>query len=143
LLISSLVASCGQMRPVPPQWSAQEYTPIEFEALQAGTTPPLAANQLVQCRAYFWQFLNYDPAPFCYYANQLRYPLSWGSLEWCAVYKTQQMQGYFDKVVMDGSQQREFDLKRLDPIILYGEVVPLGGKQVYLRVHHIAKDAID
>ena len=50
------------------------------------------------------------------------------------------MHDYFDQVAMDAAQERTYQLRRLDPILLYGELVPLGGGKLYLRVHHIQKD---
>lgn len=132
-------AACGQVRPVPSAWVPDDYTPIEYSQLQTGDRT-LTAGQRVRCRAYFWQFLVYDPAPGYYYFDQLRYPLSWGSLEWFALYGSPDMRGYYDRAAMDHLQRINYQLKRLDPIILYGELVPLGGRQVYLRVHHIQKD---
>ncbi|OPX20669.1 MAG: hypothetical protein BZ151_02670 [Desulfobacca sp. 4484_104] len=139
LVMIGQVWSCGQMRPPPPTWVAGDYTPIEFSQLQSAS-PDLAAGHKISCRAYFWQFLEYDPAPGYYYFNQLRHPLSWGDLEWFALYGSPDMQNYFDRAAMDEAQQRAYQLRRMDPIILYGELVPLGGRQVYLRVHHIQQD---
>ncbi|MBW1917573.1 MAG: hypothetical protein JRI57_06070 [Deltaproteobacteria bacterium] len=139
LTVVPLGGSCGQVRPVPASWDATKYAPIPFSQLKSGV-PALSPGQQVRCRAYFWQFLEYDPAPGYYYFNQLRHPLSWGDLQWFALYGSPEMHDYFDRVAMDSAQERTYQLHRLDPIILYGELVPLGGRQLYLRVHHIQKD---
>ncbi|MFP3868483.1 MAG: hypothetical protein ACLFUU_10010 [Desulfobacteraceae bacterium] len=139
LIVVALGTSCGQVRPVPESWAAAEYRPITLSQLKSGS-PALSAGQQVRCQAYFWQFLEYDPAPGFYYLNQLRHPLSWRDLQWFAIYGSPEMRDYFDRAAMDAAQQRTYQLHRLDAIILYGELVPLGGGQHYLRVHHIQKD---
>lgn len=141
LLLSGLllVTACGQVRPVPAVLELEQYKPIEYQELQAAGRL-LAPGQRVRCRAYFWQFLTYDPAPVYYYFNQIRYPLGWRDLEWFALYGTPAMQDYFDRAAMDETQRQTYQLHRLDPIIIYGELVSLGGRQLYLRVHHVQKE---
>ena len=139
--ILSLTA-CGSMKPVPAQFNPADYTPVDFELLQRDSSS-LNTGQLVRCQAFFWQFLTHDPAPQYYYFNQLRYPLSWGNLEWFALYKDADMTGYFDRGVMSHAQRLEFNPKRLDPLIIYGELVPMGGSKLYLLVHHLERVTID
>jgi hypothetical protein len=136
------LTACGSMKPVPAPFNPADYTPIDFALLQRDSSS-LHAGQLVRCQAYFWQFLTHDPAPQYYYFNQLRYPFSWGELEWFALYANADMTGYFDRGVMSHPQLLEFNLKRLEPLIIYGELVPLGGSKLYLQVHHLERFSLD
>jgi hypothetical protein len=139
--ILSLTA-CGSMRPVPASFNQADYTPIDFDLLRRDSSS-LHAGDLIRCQAFFWQFLTYDPAPGFYYLNQLRYPSSWGDLEWFALYKDTDMQGYYDRGAMSHHQWLEFNPKRLEPIIIYGELVTMGGSKLYLLVHHLERLVID
>jgi hypothetical protein len=139
--ILSLTA-CGNLRPVPAEFSAADYTPIDFELL-VRDSPSLRPGELVRCQAFFWQFLTHDPAPQYYYFNQLRYPLRWVELEWFALYQNVDMTGYFDRGVMSQAQSLEFKPQRLDHLIIYGELVPMGGNKFYLLVHHLERFIID
>ncbi len=137
------LTACGTVRPVPADFDYGAYTPVDFELLLAPQSSRLQAGQLIRCQAFFWEFLTYDPAPRYYYFNQLRYPGSWGDLEWFALYKDSDLKGYFDRGVMSYVQRLEFKPKRLEPLILYGELVPLGGSQLYLQVHRLERIVID
>jgi hypothetical protein len=139
--ILSLTA-CGSIRPVPASFNQADYTPIDFDLLIRDSSS-LHAGDLIRCQAYFWQFLTYDPAPRYYYFNQLRYPFSWGDLEWFALYQDANFQGYYDRGAMTHRQRLEFNLKRLEPIIIYGELVTMGGSKLYLLVHHLERYKID
>jgi hypothetical protein len=44
---------------------------------------------------------------------------------------------------MSHAQRLEFNPKRLDPLIIYGELVPMGGSMLYLLVHHLERVTID
>jgi hypothetical protein len=133
---------CGSLRTVPGQFNAADYTPIDFELLVRDSSS-LRAGELVRCQAFFWQFLTHDPAPQYYYFNQLAYPLRWGELEWFALYQQADMRGYFDRGVMSRKLRQEFKPQRLDPVIIYGELVPMGGSMLYLLVHHLERFTID
>jgi len=143
MLLGLVFTGCGTMQPVPAEFNPAAYTPIDFGLLLAPRTPGLHDGQLIRCEAYFWEFLTYDPAPAHYYFNQLRYPTRWGELEWFALYRDADMQGYFDLGAMSAELRREFDPKRLDPLIIYGELVPMGGRRLYLQVHHLELREID
>jgi hypothetical protein len=49
------------------------------------------------------------------------------------------MRTYFDRVAMDQDQRRSSDLERLDQVMLYGELAPMGGGLLYLRLHRLEK----
>ncbi len=132
------LTACGSMRPVPASFNQADYTPIDFDLLRrdAGSLHP---GDLVRCQAYFWQFLTYDPSPGHYVLNHLRHPFSWGDLEWFALYRDVNLQGYFDRGAMSHRQRLDFDPKRLEPIVIYGELVPMGRNRLYLLVHHLER----
>jgi hypothetical protein len=143
ILALLLLTACGTIKPVPANFDPSAYTPIDFELLLTPQSSSLHSGQLIRCQAFFWEFLTYDPAPRYYYFNQLRYPVSWRDLEWFALYKDSDLKGYFDRGVMSYAQRLEFKPKRLEPLIIYGELVPLGGSQLYLQVHHLERHVID
>lgn len=136
------LTACGSVRPVPDTFNPTAYTPIDFDQLRldAGSLRP---GDLVRCQAFFWQFLTHDPSPEYYYFNQIRYPAGWRELEWFALYREADLQGYYDRGAMSFQQRLAFNPKRLDPVLLYGELVPMGGSQLYLRVHHLERVVID
>ncbi|AEB09450.1 hypothetical protein [Desulfobacca acetoxidans] len=138
-----LIAACGQVRTVPADFNPNAYTPVDFAQLLEPGKSRLSAGQLICCQALFWEFLTYDPAPVYYYLNQLRYPFSWGALEWFSLYQSSDLQGYFPRAAMTYAQRLDYAPKRFDPIIIYGELVPLGGRQLYPQVHHLKTDRLD
>jgi hypothetical protein len=133
---------CGSVRPVPATFNQADYTPIDFDQLRLDASS-LRAGDLIRCQACFWQFLSYDPAPEYFYFNYLRYPASWPDLEWFALYKDADMQGYYNRGAMSFQQRLTFNPKRLDPIIIYGEIVSMGGSTFYLLVHHLERVTIN
>lgn len=138
MLVLALAASaCGQVSSAPTAFDPAAYTPIAADWLAAPEAHQLKAGQWVQCRAYFWEFLSYDPGIRYYYFNQIRFPQRWGALEWFAIYQQPTMTGYFDRLAMSYAQRLEYQPKRLDQIIIYGELLPFGGRQIYLLVHHL------
>jgi hypothetical protein len=141
LLGIMLLTACGSMKPVPAEFNPTEYTPISFDQLLHDSS--LRAGELVRVEGFFWQFLTYDPALKHYYANQLKYPRHWGDLEWFALYEKADMKGYYDRGAMSHRQRLQFEPKRLDHFILYGEMVPMGGSKLYLLVHHLDRLKID
>ncbi|MBI4794930.1 MAG: hypothetical protein HY790_03670 [Deltaproteobacteria bacterium] len=68
----------------------------------------------------------------------LRHPLSWPYLEWFATYGTSDMQGYYDLAALDPSLVKANKPRRLDHIMIYGELASLG-PGLYLRVHRIER----
>jgi hypothetical protein len=139
LSFTLLAPGCGRYRPAPKVWDSGAYRPASVAELKTPGKAGLAAGDLVKAPAYFWEFVIYDPVMVRSYLTMLRHPITWPQLQWFAVYETPQMHGYFDRVVMDEEQQRSYKLSRLDRILLYGELAPLGGGLLYLRVHRLEK----
>lgn len=133
-----LVGGCGQLRPLPATFEPQDYAPITYQELLTGGQAGLQAGQKIKVPAYFWQFLTYDPAMVRNYLTLPRYPLRWYKLQWFATYGSPEMKGYYDLAAMDEAQLRLFKLKRLDHMMIYGELSSLT-PGLYLRVHHIEK----
>ncbi len=134
-----LVQACGQLPPVPATFAPQDYELIPYRQLLAAGGPALKAGQKVRVAAYFWQFLEYEPAMVRNYLNLFRRPLAWYRLEWCSLYETQDMRGYFDRVAMDPGQRQAFHLERLEHIEIYGQMAALGPGLLYLRVDRLEK----
>jgi len=132
------VAACGTLPPLPAHFQAESYTPITYQELMASRAATLQAGQKVKVPAYFWQSLDYDPAMLRNYMDMLRYPLKWYKLEWFATYGNSDMQDYYDRVALDSSTVRTFKPRRLDHIMIYGELASLG-PGLYLRVHRIER----
>lgn len=133
-----LLAACGQLPPLPAQVEMESYTPIPYEDLLSPKAANLQAGQKIKVPAYYWQFLTYDPALVRNYLDMARYPLSWPRLQWFATYGAPNLQGYFELAALDPSQKKTFKVRRLDHIMIYGELASLG-PGLYLRVHHVAK----
>lgn len=133
-----VAAACGELRPVPVQFNPLAYKPIEYQALLHPDQAGLKAGDLVQVRAYFWQYLTYDPAPVRNYLTLPRYPIRWYQLEWFATYGTERMTGYYDLAALSPAQAEQYQFKRLDHIQVYGELSPLR-PGVFLQVHHLEK----
>jgi len=144
ILLCSLVvfSACGELRPHPAAFDPQAYTPIAYRDLLAPGPAGLQAGQQVRVRAYFWQYLNYDPAMVPNYLTLLRYPVRWYQLTWFATYDTADLTGYYDLAAVTPEQADRYKLKRLDPVMLYGELARLG-PGLYLQVFHIEKIAED
>ncbi len=139
LTVALLAPGCGRYRPVPKVWDPQAYRTASVSEVNAPKRAGLSAGDLIKVPAYFWELVIYDPAMVRNYLTMLRHPVTWPQLQWFAVYETPQLQGYFDRMVMDKDQERSFKLSRLDRILVYGELAPLGGGLLYLRVHRLVK----
>jgi hypothetical protein len=144
ILLCSLLgfSACGELRPHPAAFEPEAYKPIAYRDLLAPGPAGLQAGQKVQVRAYFWQYLNYDPAIVPNYLTLLRYPVRWYQLQWFATYDTADLTGYYDLAAVTPEQAEQYKLKRLDPIMLYGELARLG-PGLYLQVFHIEPIAED
>lgn len=129
-------SACGELRPHPAAFEPEAYKPIAYRDLLAPGPAGLQAGQKVQVRAYFWQYLNYDPAIVPNYLTLLRYPVRWYQLQWFATYDTADLTGYYDLAAVTPEQAKQYKLKRLDPVMLYGELARLGAG-LYLQVFHI------
>jgi hypothetical protein len=130
-------AGCAQIPALPATVDPDAYTLITCQDLQRSGPANLTSGHRIKLPAYFWQYLSYDPAWLANYPNLLRYPFTWYHLEWFSVYGSSDMQGYYDRLVMTYAQRESYDLKRLDPIMIYGELANLGGGLLYLQVHRI------
>ena len=131
-------AACGTLPPVPAHFQADSYTPITYQELAAGRATKLQAGQKIKVPAYFWQYLDYDPAMIRNYLDGLKRPLKWYRLDWFATYGNPDMQNYYDRAAVDASMVRTYKPRRLDHIMIYGELASLG-PGLYLRVHRIEK----
>jgi hypothetical protein len=144
ILLCSLLgfSACGELRPHPAAFDPQAYTPIAYRDLLAPGPAGLKPGQQVRVQAYFWQYLEYDPAMVRNYLTLFRYPIRWYQLKWFATYDTADLTGYYDLAAITPEQAEKYKLKRLDPVMLYGELARLG-PGLYLQVFHIEKIAED
>jgi hypothetical protein len=133
-----LVSACGTLRPAPEAFESQAYKPIDYQELLHSDRAGLKNGDLVRVKAYFWQYLTYDPAIVPNYLTLPRYPIRWYTLRWFATYGSAKMTGYYDLAALSPEQEKEYKLKRLDHIMIYGELSRLA-PGVFLRVHHIEK----
>jgi hypothetical protein len=134
----ALLASCGALRPTPEAFEPQSYTPIDYQDLLQPRRANLHDGQLVRVQGYFWQPLDYDPDPVRNYLNLARHPLGWWKMRWFAVYQNEDMQGYYDLAAMDAARLELFKAKRLEPVLIYGQLASLG-PGLYLHVHRLEK----
>jgi len=144
ILLCSLlgVSACGELRPHPAAFDPQAYKPIAYRDLLAPGPAGLQAGQQVRVQAYFWQYLEYDPAMVRNYLTLFKYPVRWYQLRWFAIYDTADLTGYYDLAAVTPEQAERYKLKRLDPIMLYGELARLG-PGLYLQVFHVEPIAED
>ena len=141
LLAGGLIVAgaCGELRPVPAPIEPEAYKAIDYQDLLDPGKAGLQAGDLIRVKAYFWQFLTYDPAMVRNYLTLPRYPIRWYKLRWFATYGSERMEGYYDRAAMSPEQEEQYkDIKRLDPILIYGELSPLR-PGVFLQVHHLEK----
>ncbi|MEJ2672753.1 MAG: hypothetical protein P8168_11260 [Deltaproteobacteria bacterium] len=132
------LSACGRLRPQPATFDPQTYTPIEYHDLLAPKAAGLHAGEKIRVKAYFWQYLDYDPAMVRNYLTLLRYPIRWYRLKWFATYRTAELTGYYDLAAMSPELADKYKLRRLDPILIYGELSQLG-TGLFLQVFHIEK----
>ncbi len=133
------LAACGELRPVPEPIEEQAYKPIGYQDLLDPSLAGLKAGDLIRVKAYFWQYLTYDPAMVRNYLTLPRYPIKWYQLRWFAVYGSERMAGYYDLAAMSPEQAEKYkNIRRMDPVLIYGELSPLK-PGVFLQVHHLEK----
>ena len=130
--------ACGELRPVPAPVEPKAYKAIDYQDLLDPAKAGLQAGELIRVKAYFWQYLDYDPAMVRSYLTLPRYPIRWYRLRWFAVYGSEKMTGYYDLAAISPEQEEKYQPKRLDPILIYGEISPLK-PGFFLRVHRIEK----
>ncbi len=134
-----LAGACGELRPVPAPIEPQAYKAIDYQDLLDPAKAGLQAGDLIRVKAYFWQYLTYDPAMVRNYLTLPRYPIRWYQLRWFAVYGSERLEGYYDRAALSPEQAEKYkDIKRLDPIRIFGEISPLK-PGVFLQVHHLEK----
>lgn len=136
------LCACGELRPRPAAFEPQNYAPIEYQDLLAPRQAGLQPGQKIRVKAYFWQYLDYDPAMVRNYLTLPRYPIRWYQLRWFATYGADNLTGYYDLAAVTPEQAEDYRLKRLDPVLLYGELSRLG-PGLYLQVFHIEKVSED
>jgi hypothetical protein len=136
------VCACGQLRPHPATFDPQAYTPIEYQDLLTPQAAGLHPSEKIRVKAFFWQYVNYDPAMIRNYLTLLRYPVRWYRLRWFAIYRTDDLTGYYDLAAITPELADKYKLQRLDPVLLYGELSPLG-RGLFLQVFHIEKIVAD
>jgi hypothetical protein len=132
------ISACGQLRPYPDTFDPQAYKPIEYQDLLAPKAAGLNAGDKIRVKAYFWQYVDYDPAMIRNYLTLLRYPIRWYRLQWFAIYRTDDLTGYYDLAAITPELAEKYQLQRLDPIMIYGELSQLG-MGLFLQVFHIEK----
>lgn len=136
-LLLGLAPGCGHIPPAPEGLNPEDYTPITYEQLLAPRQAGLASGQKVRVEGYFWQYLEYDPAMLANYLTLARQPLAWSRLRWASLYDTPQMRGYYDLLALTREQKRDWRLKRLEHVRIYGELTPLGLGRLYLKAHQV------
>ncbi len=144
LILCGLVGfcACGHLRPQPDTFEPQAYKPIEYQDLLTPQAAGLHAGEKVRVKAFFWQYVDYDPAIIRNYLTLLRYPIRWYRLQWFAIYRTDDLTGYYDLAAMTPEVAEKYKLQRLDPVMLYGELSQLG-RGLFLQVFSIEKIAED
>ncbi len=130
--------ACGRLQPHPATFDPQAYKPIEYQDLLAPRAAGLHAGEKIRVKAFFWQYVNYDPAMIRNYLTLLRYPIRWYQLRWFALYRTNDLTGYYDLAAITPELAEKYDLQRLDPVMLYGELSSLG-TGFFFQVFHIEK----
>ncbi len=142
ILLLAFAPGCGTIGPVPKVLQAEQYTEVSVSQL----AQPAAAGlrgRLVKFPAFFWEVLSYDPAFLSNLTLLAAHPVQWWSLGWAAVYESPQMQGHYDRLALDQEQLRRLKFKRLAPVMVYGEVTPMGPVVTYVRVHRMEEQASD
>jgi len=136
-LLAGLSMGCRHLAPAPEGFNPEDYTPVTSAQLQEPHKAGLARGQRVSVEGYFWQFLEYDPFMGAQYLATLVRPLTESHQRWAALYESAQMQGYWDRLVLTRQQQREWDLRRLEHVRIYGQMANLGFGILYLQAHHL------
>jgi hypothetical protein len=139
LLLASESLGCGHIRPVPEGFNPEQYNPVTIEQLQAPRRAGLTSGQKVRVEGFFWQYLEYDPRMVANYLTMARQPLAWSRLRWAALYRDSSMRGYYNRLALTRIQKGQWDLKRLEPVRVFGQLAPLGFGTLYLQVHHIER----
>ena len=99
-----LAGACGELRPVPEASRPRPISPSTIQELLDPAKAGLKDGELVRVKAYFWQYLDYDPAMVRNYLTLPRYPIRWYRLRWFAIYGSEQMTGYYDLAALSPEQ---------------------------------------
>ncbi len=144
ILLPGLAVSCRHLPPAPEAFNAEDYTPVTIEQLREPHQAGLRQGQRVSVAGYFWQYLEYDPFMVARYLAVARHPLEQSPLRWAALYSSAQLQGYYDRLVLTPEQRRDWHLKRLEHVRVYGQLANLGFGILYLQAQHLDRlDAAD
>ncbi len=135
LLILTLTAGCGRLGQVPPRFLPEEYQEVSLGQLRDHAAARALSGRRVRFQAYFWEYLAYDPAMLSNYALLARHPRSWWNLRWASLYESPRLQGFYDRLAVDVGQQTRLKPRRLTRLLIYGEVLPLGARLTYVRLH--------
>lgn len=138
-LILGLSCSCGHIQPLPEGFNPDEYTLVTIKQLTAPRKAGLSSGQKVVVEGHFWQYLDYDPVMVAGYVARARQPVAWSRLRWASLYHHSQMQGYYDRLALTRQQQRDWRLKRLERLRVFGQLAPLGFGVLYLQVHQLER----
>ena len=136
------LCACGRLQPHPATFDPEAYKPVEYQDLLAPNQAGLHAGEKIRVKAYFWQYVDYDPALIRNYLTLLRYPIQWYRLRWFAIYRTDDLRGYYDLAAMAPEVAEKYKLQRLDQVMLYGELSQLG-IGLFFQVFHVEKIAED
>ena len=139
LLLPGLESGCRHAPPATEAFNPQEYTSVTIEQLQAPKASGLLPGQKVSVEGYFWQYLEYDPFPVPKYLAVVRQPIRQNRWRWASLYKSPQMSGYFDRLVLSREERRELDLKRLEHVRIYGRLAHLPFGILYLQGEHVER----
>lgn len=136
-LLPALLGGCRHLPPAPDGFNPEDYTPVTPAQLREPHKAGLVRGQRVSVEGYFWQYLEYDPFMGAQYLATLRRPLAESQKRWAALYESAQMQGYCNRLVLTREQKRDWDLKRLEHVRIYGQMASLGFGILYLQAHQV------
>ena len=136
-------AGCRHLPAAPEGFNPEDYKPVTLEQLQDPRRAGLLKGQRVSVAGYFWQYLDYDPFMVARYLAVARHPVAQSRLRWAALYDSPQMQGYYDRLVLTPEQRREWNLKRLEHVRVYGQLDNLEFGFLYLQAHHLDRLGVE
>lgn len=110
---------------------------MTIEQLQAPRAAGLVKGQKVRVEGYFWQYLDYNPFMVPEYLELVRRPLAASRRRWAALYATSRMQGYYDRLALTPEQQRDWPVRRLEHVRIYGDLAQLPFGLLYLRAWYM------
>lgn len=135
LLLAALTMGCGRLGQVPASLIPEDYQEVSLTQLRDPAAARALVGRQVRFQAFFWEYLTYDPAMCSNYALLARHPRGWWELRWASLYESPRMQGFYDRLAVDVRQQTRFKPRRLTRLMIYGEVLPLGSRLTYVRLH--------